>query len=83
MDKHQASGYYETSTEELFEGRKRLQLISKALKDYVCTGKTPAEFEAEFGCDIILDEYGHGIIDIKFHNSCNETMFMLKYNNDI
>jgi len=60
---------------------KRLALISKVLKEYLVAGKTKEDFAEEYGCDIIFDEHLDGIIDIKFHNDSNETMFMLKYNN--
>ena len=57
-----------------------MMLVSKALKDYIASGKTTEQFEEEYGCELILDEAGYGIADIRFHNSSNETLFMLKYN---
>jgi len=61
---------------------KKLWIIGTALRDYVAAGKTKEDFAEEYGCDIIMDPTGSGIQDVKFHNDSNETMFMLKYNND-
>jgi len=56
-----------------------MMLVSKALKEYLAEGKTSKQFEEEFGCELILDDAGYGIKDVRFHNTSNETMFMLKY----
>ena len=56
-----------------------LMLLAKALKEYQDSGKTTKQFEEEYGCEVVLDEFGYGIANIKFQNDSNETMFMLKY----
>jgi len=83
MDHSYPSMYYEGGLAELYVGRDRLRIIGTALKDYRADGKSIEEFAEEYGCDIIYDDTGDGIQDVKFHNDSNETMFMLKYNNDV
>lgn len=83
MDNHQINRYGDIVSDEFVKVHDRLHVISKALKDYVANGKTVEQFEEEYGCKIILDEPSGGIQGVKFHNDSNETMFMLKYDNDV
>ena len=80
MDRGQISNYHAGGRAELYKSRDRLRIIAKAFKDYIANNKAIEEFEEEYGCNIIYDENSNGIMDVVFHNSRNETMFMLKYN---
>jgi len=73
---------------DVLDGMEKLSLLAKVLKEYKANGKTTEQFEEEYGCTVITEEangktkLGFGITGVKFHNDSNETMFMLKYNNE-
>ena len=82
MDQKQINRYGDALNKEFIESDDRLDVVSKALKDYVANGKTIKQFEEEYGCELLYGEHNVGINGVKFQNDSNKTMFMLKYDND-
>jgi len=58
-------------------------LVSGVLDEYRARGKTLDEFEEDYGCRILFDEFhnegNHGIGAIYFENKSSKTAFMLRY----
>jgi len=69
---------FDTFCSDPYKHRSNLKLLSSALKDYATQGRSIAEFEKDYACKVIMDDYGN-IKDVTYDKDSTVTMMKLKY----